>query len=164
MRAIKSLVMFLTGFCAFITIEVLFRGYSYVMSGVMGGLAVIALDRINDEISWDMDLWMDMPPLGFCALIGGTFVTAMEFAVGTIAKYTNILPQMWDYTDVPFNLGGIICLPFTIAWTLLSVLAIFLADAINYYIFEDTKLPEYILFGTFRIRFKPKKCERNPDE
>ena len=157
MRAIKSLVMFLAGFCAFITIEVLFRGYSYVMSGVMGGLAVIALDRINDEISWDMDLALQ-------ALIGGTFVTAMEFAVGTIAKYTNILPQMWDYTDVPFNLGGIICLPFTIAWTLLSVLAIFLADAINYYIFEDTKVPEYILFGMFRIRLKPKKCERNPDE
>lgn len=157
MKAIKSLVMFIAGFCAFITIEVLFRGYSYAMSGVMGGLAVIALDKINDEISWETDLAMQ-------ALIGGAFVTAMEFAVGAIAKYTNILPQMWDYTDVPFNLGGIICLPFTIAWTLLSVLAIFLADAINYYIFEDTKVPEYILFGTFRIRFKPKKCERNPDE
>ena len=157
MKVIKSLVMFIAGFCAFITIEVLFRGYSYAMSGVMGGLAVIALDKINDEISWETDLAMQ-------ALIGGAFVTAMEFAVGAIAKYTNILPQMWDYTDVPFNLGGIICLPFTIAWTLLSVLAIFLADAINYYIFEDTKLPEYILFGTFRIRFKPKKCERNPDE
>ena len=157
MKVVKSLVMFIAGFCAFITIEVLFRGYSYAMSGVMGGLAVIALDKINDEISWETDLAMQ-------ALIGGAFVTAMEFAVGAIAKYTNILPQMWDYTDVPFNLGGIICLPFTIAWTLLSVLAIFLADAINYYIFEDTKLPEYILFGTFRIRFKPKKCERNPDE
>ena len=157
MKVVKSLVMFIAGFCAFITIEVLFRGYSYAMSGVMGGLAVIALDKINDEISWETDLAMQ-------ALIGGTFVTAMEFAVGAIAKYTNILPQMWDYTDVPFNLGGIICLPFTIAWTLLSVLAIFLADAINYYIFEDTKVPEYILFGTFRIRFKPKKCERNPDE
>lgn len=157
MKVIKSLVMFIAGFCAFITIEVLFRGYSYAMSGVMGGLAVIALDKINDEISWETDLAMQ-------ALIGGAFVTAMEFAVGAIAKYTNILPQMWDYTDVPFNLGGIICLPFTIAWTLLSVLAIFLADAINYYIFEDTKVPEYILFGTFRIRFKPKKCERNPDE
>lgn len=157
MKVIKSLVMFIAGFCAFITIEVLFRGYSYAMSGVMGGLAVIALDKINDEISWETDLAMQ-------ALIGGAFVTAMEFAVGAIAKYTNILPQMWDYTDVPFNLGGIICLPFTIAWTLLSVLAIFLADAINYYIFEDTKAPEYILFGTFRIRFKPKKCERNPDE
>ena len=157
MKVIKSLVMFIAGFCAFITIEVLFRGYSYAMSGVMGGMAVIALDKINDEISWETDLAMQ-------ALIGGAFVTAMEFAVGAIAKYTNILPQMWDYTDVPFNLGGIICLPFTIAWTLLSVLAIFLADAINYYIFEDTKVPEYILFGTFRIRFKPKKCERNPDE
>ena len=157
MRAIKSLVMFLTGFCAFITIEVLFRGYSYVMSGVMGGLAVIALDRINDEISWDMDLALQ-------ALIGGAFVTAMEFAAGEIAKYTNILPQMWDYTDVPFNLGGIICLPFTIAWTLLSVLAIFLADAINYYVFEDTCVPRYTLFGAFKFRFRPKKCERNPDE
>lgn len=157
MKTAKSLTLYGAGFCAFITIEVLFRGYSYAMSGVMGGLAVIALDKINDEISWETDLAMQ-------ALIGGAFVTAMEFAVGAIAKYTNILPQMWDYTDVPFNLGGIICLPFTIAWTLLSVLAIFLADAINYYIFEDTKVPEYILFGTFRIRFKPKKCERNPDE
>lgn len=156
MKTAKTLTLFLTGFCSFITIEVLFRCYSYAASGMMGGLAVLILDRINDEISWDMDLTLQ-------ALIGGAVTTLIELIVGLIARYTSIFPQMWDYSDIPFNLGGIICLPFTIAWTLLSVLAIFLADAINYYVFEETPVPHYRI-GNIRFRFRIKHCERIRDE
>lgn len=101
---------------------------------------MILLDKINDKISWDMDLiWQ--------ASIGALLITAMELCIGVIAKYTGFLPTMWDYSSIPLNLDGIICLPFSVAWLVLSVVAIFLADAINYYIFEDTILPHYLLFG-----------------
>ena len=35
----------------------------------------------------------------------------------------------------------------------------FLADAINYYVFEDTGVPYYVLFGKIVIRFHKKKTD-----
>lgn len=150
---LRDATLFLAGFCLYITIECLFRGYSYPLMGVCGGLCVILLDRINDYISWDMDLLLQ-------ALCGACLVTAMEIILGVIAKYTPLLPVMWDYSDIPLNIDGIICLPFSIAWMFLSVVAIFLSDAINYYVFEETNVPYYRLFGgRVRIEFPKKKCD-----
>ncbi|MBR4589371.1 MAG: hypothetical protein IKO36_01800 [Bacteroidaceae bacterium] len=137
---IKNIVLFFTGFCIYITIETIFRGYSFPFSGVMGGLSVILIDKVNDYISWDVDLFWQ-------ALYGTCLITSMEFVVGLVAKYTPLLPVMWDYSSIPFNIYGVICLPFSIAWFFLSIVAIFLADAINYYIFDDTVVPYYNVFG-----------------
>lgn len=152
---IKNIVLFSVGFCLYITIECCFRGFSYPLMGCCGGLCVVILDKINDEISWDVDLF-------FQSLIGGMIVTIMELVIGMIAKYTHLLPVMWDYSDIPFNFNGIICLPFFIAWLLLSIVAIFVADSINYYVFEDTIVPYYVLFGgKYKIVFYEKECGRN---
>ena len=56
-KFLKNLVLFLVGFCSYITIETLFRGYSYWQMGICGGLAIVILDKINDIISWDID-WL----------------------------------------------------------------------------------------------------------
>lgn len=152
LSCIKNIILFLEGFCLYITIECCFRGYSYFLSGIMGGLCVVILDKINDGISWDIDLFWQ-------ALCGSCLITSMELIVGSIAKYTNLLPVMWDYSSLPFNYDGVICLPFSVAWLFLSTAAIFLADAINYYVFEDTGVPYYVLFGKIVIRFHKKKCD-----
>lgn len=145
----KKIILFLTGFCIFITIEVLFRQYSYVWSGVLGGISMLLLDKINDNISWDLDLFWQ-------AMIGGTEVTILELITGLIAKYTPLLPIMWDYNNLPLNFDGIICVPFSIVWILLSVIGILLADAINYYVFEDSIVPHYTLFKYFKFQFHRK--------
>lgn len=135
------------------TIECCFRGYSFQLMGCCGGLCVVILDKINDRISWDIDLFWQ-------ALCGSVLVTVMELCVGSVAKYTNLLPIMWDYSSIPLNYNGVICIPFSIAWLFLSIVAIFLADSINYYIFEDTITPHYSLFGgKIIIVFHKKKCD-----
>ena len=113
---------------------------------------MIMLDGINDELSWDLDLALQ-------ALIGGALITLMEAGVGIIMLCVPWVPQMWDYSDIPFNIAVIICLPFSIAWVFLSVLAIFLADAINYYVFEETEAPHYTLFGKIKFSFERKRCD-----
>lgn len=149
----KNVVLFIVGFCLYITIETCFRGYSFPLMGCCGGLCVVILDKINDHISWDVDLFWQ-------ALSGGLLVTIMELVMGTIAKYTSLLPVMWDYSNIPLNLDGIVCVPFFIAWLFLSVVAIFVADSINYYVFEDTVVPRYLLFGgKIIIVFHRKKCD-----
>ena len=47
-----------------------------------------------------------------------------------------------SYKDMPFNYNGQICLPFTLLWCLLSVVAIIIDDYLRYYIFDEEK-PKY---------------------
>ena len=57
--------------------------------------------------------------------------------------------DVWDYSNMPFNILGQICLPFTILWFFISILAIVLDDWIRYIMFDEEK-PHYI--SIFRKR------------
>lgn len=148
---LKNSILFMVGFCLYITIEVLFRGYSYPLMGVCGGLALVIIDKINDRISWNTDLSAQ-------CVIGSLLVTFMELVIGLLSDFTPI-PRMWDYSNIILNYRGIICVPFMLAWMLLSFVAVLLADAINYYVFEELPVPYYNLFGHRVITFKEKKCK-----
>lgn len=145
----KNTVLFIVGFCLYITIEVLFRGYSYPLMGVCAGLAVVIIDKINDHISWDIDISVQ-------CLLGMLIVTIMELVIGLISLDTGLLPIMWDYSNLPLNFRGIICIPFMIVWFFLSFVAIIVADSINYYVFDEEPIPYYKLFGRTIIKFKEK--------
>lgn len=41
-KVYKNVILFIVGFCLYITIEVLFRGYSYPLMGVCAGLVVVS--------------------------------------------------------------------------------------------------------------------------
>lgn len=61
----------------------------------------------------------DLPP-ALIILIGGALTTAWEYI--TAAFYEDVLGvSFWDYSDMPLNLHGRICLPFSIAWGLLCI-------------------------------------------
>ena len=45
---LKNTILFLIGFCAYITIEVLYRGFSYPLMGLCAGIAIVILDKINE--------------------------------------------------------------------------------------------------------------------
>ena len=149
MKINKSILLFLVGYCTYISIEVTYRNISYPIMGICGGLAILLLDKINDNISWNIDLCLQ----GLC---GSALITFFELIIGEIALHTSLLPIMWDYSNVPLNFDGVICLPFSIAWFFLSILAIFLADAINYYVLDEPQIPYYNLFGKTVIKFKEK--------
>jgi len=149
MKINKSILLFLVGYCTYISIEVTYRNISYPIMGICGGLAILLLDKINDNISWNIDLCLQ----GLC---GSALITFFELIIGEIALHTSLLPIMWDYSNVPLNFDGVICLPFSIAWFFLSILAIFLADAINYYVLDEPQVPYYNLFGKTVIKFKEK--------
>ena len=88
--------------------------------------------------------------------LGSAIITAFELIIGELSL-NNILPMMWDYSNLPFNYKGIICLPFSLIWIGISIVAVFLADAINYYFLgEDKEIPYYKLFGKIILRFKEK--------
>ena len=147
----KNIILFLVGFCVYITMEVIYKGgYSHWTMGVCAGLAIVLLDKINDCISWDVDILIQ------CSL-GMFLVTGMELAIGLIFQNTNLLPVMWDYSNMPLNFRGIICIPFMALWMVLSFVAILVADSINYYVFGEEPIPYYKMFGRKIIQFKKKR-------
>lgn len=116
--------------------------------GLCGGIAFVLIDRINNEISWDIDILIQ-------GLIGSLIITFMEFVIGNLSLL-GIVETMWDYSNVPLNYKGIICLPFSFVWLLLSIVAVILADCINYYILNEEEIPYYKLFGKTILKFKSK--------
>lgn len=144
----KCVFMFIFGFMAYITIECLFRGYSFPAMGLCGGIVFVLLDKINDKISWDIDILVQ-------GMMGSVLITFLEFIIGAMSLRGLIQP-MWNYTNLPLNYKGIICLPFSLIWIVLSIVAIVVADWLNYYIFNDETIPYYKLFGKVIYRFKVK--------
>lgn len=145
----KNLILFLFGFMAYVTIEVLYRGYSFWEMGICGGIAILLLDKINNKISWDIDILIQ----GVC---GSLIITFFEYIIGELFL-NGVLPVMWDYSNVFLNYKGIICLPFSLAWVGLSIVAVVIADAINYYLLDDEEVvPYYKLFGKTIFKFKSK--------
>lgn len=144
----KFVFMFTFGFMAYITIEVCYKGSSHWIMGLCGGLVFVLLDKINDKISWDTDILIQ-------GIMGSAFITFLELIIGEVSLRGLIQP-MWDYTNMPFNYKGIICIQFSLIWIVLSIVAIVVADFINYYIFNDDTVPYYRLFGITIYKCKSK--------
>ena len=68
--------------------------------------AVLALPESLSGSFWSLALW------------GGLAATAVEYAVHVL--YDRLLGvRFWDYSQVRWNLRGRVCLPFSLAWSLL---------------------------------------------
>ena len=61
---------------------------------------------------------------------GAAIVTALELLVGLIVNRW-LGWDVWDYSDVPLNLWGQVCLPFAVAWFFLSALSVWLENALH---------------------------------
>ena len=144
---IKNIILFAVGYCVYIAIEVTYRGFSYPLMGLCGGLALMIMDKINDYISWDVDIIIQ-------GSIGSIIITFFELIIGEISLHTDFLPIMWDYSNVLLNYDGVICLPFSLIWIGLSIIGILVADTINYYIINIQPCPYYKCMGKVVLRFR----------
>ena len=77
----------------------------------LGVLAVLALPGELTDSFWDLALW------------GGLTATAVEYAVHWWYQ-TALGVFFWDYSAVPGNLRGRICLPFSAVWAVLLAVAL----------------------------------------
>lgn len=134
---IKNLILFIIGGLIYNLVEIIYRGNTHWTMFIVGGLCFLCVGWINEFVPWDLALWKQM-------LIGGTIITAIEFLSGCII---NILLgwNVWDYSHVPLNILGQICLPFFFAWVGLSLVGIVLDDIIRWLCFGEEK-PRYKIF------------------
>lgn len=120
----KNLFIFLIGGAAYVLIELLYRGHSYISMFILGGLLFLLIGLLNEFcFSWDMALISQM----FISMI---IVTLFELITGLILNVWLGL-GIWDYYKQPFNLCGQICLLYSNIWFLLSLPAILLDDLLR---------------------------------
>lgn len=114
----ETIIFVIFGFL-YICLELLYRGRTHISMFFVGGLCGVLIGLINDNTP---DI-----PLFYQCILGTTIVTLIEFISGC---YLNIYLGLgvWDYSHVPFNFLGQVCLPFSIIWMLLSIPVIYLDD------------------------------------
>lgn len=116
----RLLFRFLVGGFAYGGIEILTRGYSHISMFIAGGLCFVFIGLLNEFLG---------EKLSFLSLmvLSALIITAVEFITGVIVNLWMGL-GVWDYSYLPYNLKGQICLLFTNLWFLLSAPALLLDD------------------------------------
>lgn len=133
----KQTILCMIGGFLYTGIEMLWRGYSHWTMFLLGAICFAYAGIQNEYESWDK-------PLIIQSLQAALFITAAEFITGCIVNLW-LGWAVWDYSSLPFNLLGQICLPFSLLWMLLGAAAIILDDYLRYWIFCEEK-PRYKLF------------------
>ena len=134
---LKHAVLALCGGCVYFLIEMAWRGHSHWTMAVLGGVCFVLIGDINEFIPWNM-------PLVLQGAIGSGVVTLLELVSGIVLNLWLGL-GIWDYSNMPFNFLGQICLPFSLLWVALSVVAVILGDWLRYWLFGEDR-PTYTLF------------------
>lgn len=131
---LKHVFLFAAGGLLYNVIEILFRGYSHWTMFFLGGMCFVLLGRINEGISWEMPLWKQI-------CVGAGMITGLEFLTGCIINLW-LGWKIWDYSGVPGNVLGQICLPYILLWLPVSLGGIFLDDWLRFWLFGEEK-PHY---------------------
>lgn len=134
-RLVKPSVLFVIGGLSYILIELLWRGRTHWTMFIVGGVCFVLVGLINEIFTWDMPLIQQQA-------ISAVMITIVELLAGLLI---NCNYAIWDYRDMPLSIMGQVCLPYTILWFFLSLLAIILDDYLRYWIFGEDK-PHYTLF------------------
>ena len=133
---LKYVFLGVIGGIIYYILENIWRGYSHWTMFILGGICFIALGLINEIFSWDTPLISQM-------VIGGAIITILEFITGYIVNLW-LGWNIWDYSDLPYNLLGQISLFSSIGWIGLSLVGIVLDDYIRWKWFGEDK-PKYKL-------------------
>lgn len=134
MRVVRPLVLWGIGGLLYVLCELVFRGRSHWTMFLVGGLCFWLIGLINEVIPWDMPIWQQ-------CIIGALIITAVEFVAGCVINIW-LGWQVWDYSGLPFNIMGQICLPFTMLWAVLSAVGIILDDHLRFWLFGEER-PNY---------------------
>ena len=113
-KVLEFTTVLLTGGAAYSLLEILWRGYTHWTMTITGGVCFTVLYILHVY-------GLRIPFLARC-VIGSAAITLVEFAVGcTVNLWLGW--GVWNYANVPGNVLGQICLPFSLIWLLLCAAA-----------------------------------------
>lgn len=127
--SVDSLI-FLAGSCAYPTLEMIWRGRTHYSMALAGGVCMYLINKVCCER-------MENSSISARCLTGSAIITGVELTAGLIVNDLMDL-NVWDYSNMPLNIMGQVCLPYSLLWAALSLPAMALCD-----IFRKLKFSEY---------------------
>ena len=128
----KEAVIFYIGGMFYCTVELLWRQWTHGSMFLLGGLCFYLVGGLDKRFR--------IPVLAQM-LLGALIVTFFEFWTGILVNRVMHL-NVWDYSHVPMNFMGQICVPFTLLWFPLSGIGIFCEDYLRHALFHEP-LPKF---------------------
>ena len=125
--AAEYLTVFLIGAAAYSLCEIGWRGYTHWTMMLAGGFSLICI-YLSSVRHPDRMLWLQ------CAE-GCLTITAIEFIIGYIVNI-QLKWNVWDYTDIPFNIMGQVCLFYMAVWFIMSIPAVFICRLLRTKLFD----------------------------
>ncbi len=111
-RLAENAFLLLMGGVLYAWLEILYRGHTHWSMAICGGVCAWAIYRINEHFRERSAMLR--------ALLGALTITAAELLTGCAVNLWLGL-GVWNYSHLPFNLWGQICLSYSIAWFLLCL-------------------------------------------
>lgn len=115
-------LFFILGALIYPTLEILFRGYTHWSMAIVGGLCFVLLAFISRFLS----SW----PLVLQCLLGAAGITAVEFFSGWLVN-VKFEMAVWNYSNMPLQFMGQICLPYSLLWFALCFPGLWLAKSLS---------------------------------
>ena len=113
-RGKTALGVFCIGGLLYNLIEICWRGYSHWSMFFLGGICFQMIGSIHDRFA-------KRRPFFRCTLCAAA-ITMAEFLSGCLVNLRWNL-HVWDYSRLPFNIKGQVCLLYSVLWGALSLIA-----------------------------------------
>ena len=128
---LKHTILFGIGGILYLIIELLWRGSSHWSMFILGGACFLLIGLINEHNRGRIPLLLQM-------LISAIIITVLEFVTGYIVNIKMGL-GVWDYSELPYNIMGQVCLLYTVLWFFLSYVCIVTDDKLREVLFGEEK-------------------------
>ena len=132
MKVWQSAVMAYIGGMLYVLIELVWRGWSHGSMFVVGGLCFLLLGVIHRRLGHT--------PLLMQAVLGAVVISAMELLSGL---YLNVFLDLrvWDYSGLPYNLLGQVCVAYFFLWIWVAMAGCPLAGRLQQKLFGSIRAP-----------------------
>lgn len=117
-----NFLLFSFGALGYGLIEILWRGHTHPSMLTAGGICFMFFGKIGTKLK-NASLFLK-------AVIGSGFITFIELVFGIIFNII-LKKDVWDYSKLPFNFKGQICLLYSTFWGILSMAFIPIATKMN---------------------------------
>lgn len=130
----ENIIMCLIGGTLYVGVEILMRGYSHYSMFVCGGMCFLLVGATGKNILENNR--RAVKAIVNIMIMGSLIITTLELGTGIVV---NLLFRMnvWDYSDMNYNVMGQICPLFSALWALLSLPCVYINSVIRKYIFGE---------------------------
>jgi len=156
MKIKKHLMLFTIFALLYMNIEVIIGAFFYPLGkygalmgrtslwmGLLGGISGLFIGMLNEKTK--LSIFKQ-------TVISAIFITTIEFITGYILNI-KLEFAIWDYSMLPLNVMGQICLLFIGLWLILAPLGIFIDDFVRHYIYGEEKPSKLIDHYKALIKF-----------